>query len=1068
MVSFRFEKLSPRILLHADGADLEFHDELIPQTADVAPPLGTLSPEQFDTSTPMIAETPADHGTPHPGDLVRSGEHQALLNLVPHEQVTHRAIIDGPWSDSATWEFGELPADRAHVLIPADITVVVDDQFEARLATIRVDGLLHFSTDVNTSLHVDTFVVAVEGTLTIGTSEQPILPDVTARVLFTDDGPIDTDWDPTLLSRGLISHGSASIFGAAKSGPIDLATAPVAGDTVLELASAAEGWQVGDRILVPGVVRPAENNKGKTLLDEDEIVVITAISDDGHFLEIDQPLAYHHVPPQAQLTLPVANLDRNIQFSSENTTDPQRAGHVMFIHSANATVNYAAFRHIGRNDKSLVSTDPQLDEDGKLIPSTGLNARGRYAVHFHRIGSEKEAATVTGSVVENNPGWGFVNHDSNVEFRENVSYDVKGAGFVAEIGSERGAFINNMAVRSRGKNYYQPQGPSDKGTGTGFGSVGHGFWLQSASVALIDNVAAGHAQEGIFIHNRLVTEAGRDLPAYASLIDVPAGTPLEFAPGAAEPSIRDGLIRADQAPLAEVRGNKVFASGAGLGVRWRRNHTSALAEGDEGDVIEDFEIWNVRWAGIHLGYVTGLTFRNGLILGDVDDPLALSKREQQSRDTETTEYHSAYGKGIAANRNSRNLTFENLEIAGFTVGIQVLTAGHTRIDSVQLQNIENLLVVTPQATSLSDNMRRIEASNIVNVPLTPEALAGQTPYNVRLLKQFDRAPTAGGSTASHEWSAFTASDEIYYNGHRLYFYEQALEAIPFSSSTAPDFMFEPAYAKYLDLTNQQLLNQFGFALGNEVTPTDSFDALDEFDVAALAVELDETPPAPQRVEFRFDKTESPSTWTLNDTDLRLAWQTKGLSEDTEWRVYLNGEEGTQEIARSGFPSNSGFVVSGNTTDAWQNWELQWATVGRLPSFLNGNVAAGDYSLIAVADRSPAVYLGQIVIVDEASLALETPLIPVADPVTESTETVPAETVVDDSDRIAALDEALTAQELLTNQEPNALVSWGIELEEPEELEETEEQQSDVLSLLARDQLFVLDLLPRQVDGGIEL
>jgi len=236
---------------------------------------------------------------------------------------------------------------------------------------------------------------------------------------------------------------------------------------------------------------------------------------------------------------------------------------------------------------------------------------------------------------------------------------VKGAGFVAEIGSERGAFISNLAVRSRGKNFYQPMSASDKGNANGFGSAGHGFWLQSPSVALIDNIAAGHAQEGIFIHGRTVTEAGRDLPTYSSLIDTPAGTPLEFAPGAAKPTIRDGLIRPDQAPLAEVSGNKVFASGAGLGMRWRRQ-TAARAEGSDGDVIENFEIWNVRWAGIHLGYVSGLTFRDGLILGDVDNPIELSRKEQLNRGTQTSEARTALGKGIVANRNSQDLTFENL------------------------------------------------------------------------------------------------------------------------------------------------------------------------------------------------------------------------------------------------------------------------------------------------------------------------------------------------------------------------------------------------------------------------
>ena len=382
-------------------------------------------------------------------------------------------------------------------------------------------------------------------------------------------------------------------------------------------------------------------------------------------------------------------------------------------------------------------------------------------------------------MVENSPGWGFVNHDSHVIVRDSVTYNVKGAGFVAEIGSERGAFINNLAVRSTGKNFYQPLGGSDKDQGTGFGSQGHGFWLQSASVALIDNVAAGHAQEGIFIHSRTVTEFGRELPTYVSLVDTPLGTPLEFAGNASEPSIRDDLIRPDQGALAEMSGNTVFASGAGVGFRWRRQ-TAAVSEGTDGDVFENFQIWNVEWAGIHLGYVSGLTLRNGLILGDLDDPISLSSREANDRSAAPAESHESLGKGIFANRNSKDLIYENLEIGGFTVGIQALTQSHTQIDTVLLQNIENLVIVTPQATSQSDDMRRIDANNVSNIPLPEAALDGATPYNVRLVKQIQRFRVAGGSTADHEFSSFTANDEIYYNGHRLYFHDQAADAVPVS------------------------------------------------------------------------------------------------------------------------------------------------------------------------------------------------------------------------------------------------------------------------------------------------
>ena len=334
---------------------------------------------------------------------------------------------------------------------------------------------------------------------------------------------------------------------------------------------------------------------------------------------------------------------------------------------------------------------------------------------------------------------------------------------------------------------------------------------------MIGNTAAGHAQEGIFINNRPVVETGRVEPTYASLIDTPAGSPLDFNPGAADPAIRGQEIRPDQAALAEMRGNRVFASGAGMQVRWRRP-TNAVSEGDPGDVIEDFQIWNVEWAGVHLGYSNALTLRNGLILGDLENPIEISPQERAARETQTVESRVATGKGIAANRNSQDLTIENVEIAGFEVGIQALTQSHTRIDNVTLQNVENLLVVTPQATSLSDDARRIDATNVTNVPLSLEALDGHTPYKVRLLKQIVRSGVAGGSQASQEFNAFTATDEIYYNGKRLYFYDQAADAVPFPAAEAPSFMSQAAYAAYVDLTNETLMDEHGLALGAAVPP----------------------------------------------------------------------------------------------------------------------------------------------------------------------------------------------------------------------------------------------------------
>lgn len=52
------------------------------------------------------------------------------------------------------------------------------------------------------------------------------------------------------------------------------------------------------------------------------------------------------------------------------------------------------------------------------IAGPRTNIRARYSIHFHRNGINRETppSLVRGSVVFDNPGWGYVNHSSYVDF----------------------------------------------------------------------------------------------------------------------------------------------------------------------------------------------------------------------------------------------------------------------------------------------------------------------------------------------------------------------------------------------------------------------------------------------------------------------------------------------------------------------------------------------------------------------------------------------------------------------------------------------------------------------------
>ena len=298
----------------------------------------------MDTHTDLQAGTQAQTQS-------QMGAHANMpsLALVSLKAVTHRAVQSGDWSDPATWENGDVPTDWAKVHIPAGVDVRIDGTGGASVKTVRVDGTLSFATDVDTTLKVDTLVTTDTGHLIIGTEEAPISANVDAKIIFADDGAIDKNWDPSLISRGALLHGKTTINGAEKTAYGAVSDFPMAGDQSLTLKAAPMGWKVGDKIVI------ARTNPSDP--SSDETVTITAI--DGAVISFQPPLALNHAAPKPDLDVHVANLTRNIEFSSENEALAHR-GHVMVMHTNDAAINYAGFEGLGRSDKRIGYNDHEF------------------------------------------------------------------------------------------------------------------------------------------------------------------------------------------------------------------------------------------------------------------------------------------------------------------------------------------------------------------------------------------------------------------------------------------------------------------------------------------------------------------------------------------------------------------------------------------------------------------------------------------------------------------------------------------------------------------------------------
>ena len=552
------------------------------------------------------------HGEGHQAKMLR--EMAALFDLVQYGDVTHSPIQDGDWLDASTWGGAEkMPVDGARVLIPDGVTVTINGKVDERLMTVRIDGALRFDQSVDTELRVDTMVVNMGGSFEMGTADVPIDSGVTAKLVIDDygegfvtDDPTSPDNDPFKLGNGLISHGKVSIHGAVKTSSAVLAVEPTAGDNQLTLDALPTDWSVGDQLVIAGTSADASG---------DETRAIASIDQTNGTVTLDSALALsHHTPNHTrdgvELQVHVGNTTRNAIIETaedvvavDGTVDSRRAstgivsvptgdvaanrtgdsferrGHVMFMHSNDVVIRHGGFYHLGRTNKIIPVHDTSLAADGSV--TVGLNARARYALHFHRAGMGGTPGIVQGSAVTNSPGWGFVNHSSNVNMSGNIAFDVVGAGFVTEAGDEKGSFVCNISIRNHGS----PNSPINRRSSVSdFGHQGHGFWFQGTGISVAHNVASGSAGAAIAIW----------------------------------PIAIDGLADDFRSVQMTFSDNQIYGSQLGLLVGQHEN---------AGTEFVNSKIYGVQ-QGFEFFYPEGLTFTATTIVGNLDAPTGIGIKMQ--------------------------------------------------------------------------------------------------------------------------------------------------------------------------------------------------------------------------------------------------------------------------------------------------------------------------------------------------------------------------------------------------------------------------------------------------------
>jgi hypothetical protein len=719
----------------------------------------------------LLAAAKQDKPIPHPHDPVLHAEHMALLDLVRDADVTHPAVRDGRWSDPVTWKDGQVPTADANVLIPKGKTVTVDRVFGVKLRTIRVDGQLHFAPDEDTALVVDTLVVSPEGHLVMGTPAAPIVPGKQARLTFADRGPIDTHWDPTLLSRGLISHGEVTLCGTPTTSYVALARPPRKGDRQLRLAQQPTNWKKADRLILTGTRLGAKEDEDLTILDisGSEVTV--------------RPLSYSHPVPAPDLSVYVANVSRNVILESENRAEIRRRGHVMLMHSPRVAIAHVAFNDLGRTDKRTPINDPRLDDRQRLIAGSGSNPRGRYAVHFHRTGTDRHSppAQVRGSAVVNSPGWGFVNHSGHVVFEDNVAFNVTGAAFVTEAGDEIGAFRRNLAIYSVGSG----EDVDGRRKVQDFGHEGDGFWFQGGGVAVEQNIAAGQAQTGfVFFTLGLEQEGlGRTKFLAANLLDA------SWARG-------QQTVDVGEVPIRSFKGNIAFASHTGIIPRFHLGGPKGGGPRYPGSsVLQDSIVWNTTY-GVHIRYTSQVTLRKLRLIGNQEQKLA------------------GFAGVLGQLEGINHIRCEDLRVEGWRVGVDVRESGDWVIQGGHYDNHVNILIPT-----MLDRRRLVEITGDIHFANPGEALPGH--YDLYLAAQFK--PSMQG----RDPNVLFMPDVVRYQGKQLYYREQAADYVPLRKQVAPaeEKQFGSADGcvpeELIGKTNRELWDQYRLAIGGTVAPADA-------------------------------------------------------------------------------------------------------------------------------------------------------------------------------------------------------------------------------------------------------
>ncbi|WP_299551671.1 Ig-like domain-containing protein [Seonamhaeicola sp.] len=642
----------------------------------------------------------------------------------------------GDWTDPTTWNPQGVPASNARVLINPNHTVTVNAVINTDYKSVRIanGGALIYATDRDTELRTEFLVGEKGSTFKIGETSNQVQADKTAKLTFAWLGGTTQVQDPSRFAPGAVLMGQVRMHGAPKTNWTTLAVKPSAGATQLILNTTPSGWRNNDDIVVAGT--SSQSYYG------DEIAKVSNVS--GNTVTLTSALTKNHTPPSQIASLVdvhVSNNTRNVIISSANTSESaltgtngygKPRGHMMFMGTAiDVKLNNIETENTGRTEKRFLLDDWSVpaDETLRLGPyplGAGKNPRGRYSIHFHRsiqftttapdYTATPPLAEVTGCVVNNDPGWGFVNHSSHVNFTQNVAYNVKGSAFCTEAGNELGSFRENIAIRT-----VNPDLPMDTGRPNGvtkaagrtealadareqisdFAWHGDGFWLHNTAVNVENNVVSGASGHAYVYWPEGLDEPGKGKPNLRDHIDMfvpPSGATLTrntelktrrssstnwrydvwyLLPGKFNNNVAYSMARGVHGYYIMTEFHENFNPSANNADYEGYNATPTSYRDAARLVIENTTLWSMKRVGIGFNHSTQVTLKNNKIYGygtstgnaPWNVTSGLPTWQQQILEVEP----AVLGMDLDHYHNSKTWSIENNTIVGFDGQAQALT-----------------------------------------------------------------------------------------------------------------------------------------------------------------------------------------------------------------------------------------------------------------------------------------------------------------------------------------------------------------------------------------------------------